>query len=117
MRADRSALDQIIDAEIADRRAHPSGDPLDVLETLVADGSLSDAEIRDQVATLIGAGYDTTSASLAWIHCDSMELTLILARLAQRLDLTSVSSEVPAPVGMVVNRSSGGVPMQVKRRS
>ena len=28
------------------------------------DGALHDAEIRDQVATLIGAGYDTTSASL-----------------------------------------------------
>ena len=42
-----------------DRRTaarHPTGDPLDVLETLVADGTLSDAEIRDQVVTLIGAG-------------------------------------------------------------
>ena len=42
-----------------DRRApapDPTGDPLDVLEVLVADGDLSDAEIRDQVVTLIGAG-------------------------------------------------------------
>ena len=67
VRADREALDEIIDAEIAHRRANPTGDPLDILETLVADGTLSDAEIRDQVATLIGAGYDTTSASLAWM--------------------------------------------------
>lgn len=67
VRADRVALDVIIDAEIADRRANPSGDPLDVLEALVQDGSLSDAEIRDQVVTLIGAGYDTTSASLSWM--------------------------------------------------
>ena len=67
VRSDRAALDAIIDDEIAHRRAHPTGDPLDILETLVADGSLSDAEIRDQVATLIGAGYDTTSASLAWM--------------------------------------------------
>ena len=67
MRADRQALDALIDAEIARRRQHPTGDPLDVLETLVVDGTLSDAEIRDQVATLIGAGYDTTAASLAWM--------------------------------------------------
>ena len=67
VRADRRALDEIVDAEIADRRARPSGDPLDVLDVLVSDGSLSDSEMRDQVITLIGAGYDTTAAALAWI--------------------------------------------------
>ena len=67
VRHDRRALDRIIDGEIADRRQRPTGDPLDVLEDLVEDGSLSDAEIRDQVVTLIGAGYDTTAASLAWM--------------------------------------------------
>ncbi len=249
VRADRKALDVIIDDEIAHRRAHSTGDPLDILETLVLDGSLSDAEIRDQVATLIGAGYDTTSASLAWMliratlvpglwdrlraeadavlggsgtaepdtdtlarldlanrvmretvrlhpagvlspreaavdvtvggysipkgtliawsahlagrnalawpdplrfdpdrfvdlddgqraladmawvpfgrgarNCigfalAQMELTLIVARLAQRLDLTPVSSEIPEPVGMVVNRPVGGAPMHVRHRT
>ena len=250
VRADREALDEIIDAEIAHRRANPTGDPLDVLETLVADGTLTDAEIRDQVATLIGAGYDTTSASLAWLliratlvpglwdrlrveadevlgtpaanaappdantlaaldlanrvmretvrlhpagvlspreaavdvtvgeyaipkgtlilwsahlagrdgaawpdpltfdpdrfvdmdderraladiawvpfgrgarNCigfalAQMELTLIVSRLAQRLDLAPVSHEVPDPVGMVVNRPTGGAPMRVEPR-
>jgi hypothetical protein len=65
--ADRRALDRIIDAEIAARRAHPTGDPLDVLEALVASGDLSDAESRDQVVTLLGAGFDTTAATLAWM--------------------------------------------------
>jgi cytochrome P450/NADPH-cytochrome P450 reductase len=45
-----------------------------------------------------------------------MELTLIISRLAQRLDLAPVSSEVPAPVGMVVNRPAGGAPMHVEPR-
>lgn len=67
VRADRRALDAIIDAEIDERRRHPAGDPLDVLEVLVNDGTLADSEIRDQVITLIGAGYDTTAASLAWM--------------------------------------------------
>jgi cytochrome P450 len=67
VRADRKALDRMIDIEIADRRTHPTGDPLDVLEALVAAGDLTDAEIRDQVVTLMGAGFDTTAATLAWM--------------------------------------------------
>jgi cytochrome P450 len=43
-----------------------------------------------------------------------MELTIILARLAQRLDLTPTTSAVPRPYGMVVNRPTGGVPMHVR---
>jgi cytochrome P450 len=74
VRQDRRALDALIDEEIAHLRANPSGDPLDVLATLVEEGELRDSEIRDQVATLLGAGYDTTAASLAWmLWCVSLE--------------------------------------------
>ena len=250
VKQDRHAFDEIVDEEIANLRAHPTDDHLNVLASLVAEDELSDAEIRDQVNTLIGAGYDTTAASLAWMlwrttlepglwgrlrdeadavlgvpgeQCEpdqttlarlelanramretlrlhpagvvspreaavdvvvngyripkgtlilwsaylagrdadawveplrfdperfldldpdqlatadaawvsfgrgarncigfalaQMELTLIIARLAQRLDLTPASTTVPGPVGMVVNRPSGGVPMQVAPRS
>ena len=48
-RADRDAINAILDEQIAHIRAEPSGDPLDVLEALVVDGSLTDDEIRDQV--------------------------------------------------------------------
>ncbi len=250
VRADRREIDRIIDDEVADRRAHPVGDPLDILEVLANDSTLSDSEIRDQVDTLIGAGYDTTASALAWLlwrtasepgvwqqlraeadlvlgpldgrsaepdersfarldytqrvvreslrlhpagligarvaagdlnlgqhriskgtlivwspylagrddsvwadplrfdpdrHRDMtpeqkavtdqtwvpfgrgphmcigfvlahMELTLVLARLAQRLDLTPTSSKVPRPVGMVVNRPEGGAPFGVSPR-
>jgi hypothetical protein len=250
VRADRRAIDAIIDEQIRRRRTHPTGDPLDVLDALVTEGSLTDAEIRDQVVTLIGAGYDTTAASLAWmLWCTAlapglwdrlraeaddvfgpvgsgsapdhttltrlelasrvmretlrlhpagvispreaavdvevggyvipqgtlilwsahlagrdatawdeplrfdpdrfadpspeqaaladaawvpfgrgprncigfalaqMELTLIVARLAQRLDVAPVGTEAPRPVGMVVNRPAGGTPMRVRVRS
>ena len=250
VRQDRQAFDTIVDEEMAYLRAQPSGDPLNVLASLVAEGELSDAEIRDQVNTLIGAGYDTTAASLAWMlwrttlepgwwkalrdeadavlgapgqpsepdratltrldianrvmretlrlhpagvvspreaavdvvvggyripkgtlilwsaylagrdaevwvdplrfdpdrfrglnpeqqalansawvpfghgarNCigfalAQMELTLIISRLAQRLDLTPTTTTVPGPVGMVVNRPRGGVPMHVTPRS
>ena len=249
VRADRAALDRLLDAEIATIRREPSGDPFDVLEALVVDGTLTDDEIRDQVVTLMGAGFDTTSATLAWMAwCTSlrpgvwdllraeadavlgapdsdvahdastlaaldlagrvmrettrlhpagviapreaavdltvggylvpagtlvlasphlagrdpdawvdpltfdpdrfvdmsperraladtawvpfsrgarncigfalaqMELTLIVARLAQRLDVEATASETPRPVGMVVNRPSGGAPMRVTPR-
>jgi cytochrome P450 len=250
VRADRQALDAIVDEQIAHLRAHPSDDPLDVLSVLVHEGTLSDEEIRDQVVTLMGAGYDTTAASLSWmlwcvsltpglwgrlrteadrvlgapgeaprppdehalahldladrtmrettrlhpagvispreaardlvvggyripkgtlilwsahlagrderawsdplrfdpdrfLHVDDaqraladiawvpfgrgarncigfalaqMELTLVIARLAQHLDVEPVHGQKPAPVGMVVNRPSGGAPMRVAAR-
>lgn len=249
VKADRRGLDAIIDAEIAQRRAGPRGEAHDVLETLVDERTLTDGEIRDQVVTLLGAGYDTTAASLAWMlwrvaltpglwdrlgheadrvlgttapgdlddstlarldlahrvmrettrlhpagaispreavvdvpvggfvvpkgtlilwsahlagrdpdawedplrfdpdrfvgmsperaaladaawvpfgrgprNCigfmlAQMELTLIVARLAQRLHIEPIGSSVPRPVGMVVNRPTGGAPMHVARRS
>jgi cytochrome P450 len=67
VRADRRRIDRIIDEEIAQRRAHPTGDPLDLLEVVATDNTLTDAEIRDQVDTLIGAGYDTTASTFAWL--------------------------------------------------
>jgi len=74
VKAARKAIDAVLDAAMADCRRAPSGDPNDVLETLVQDGSLSDSEIRDQVETLIGAGYDTTAASLSWMFwCAALE--------------------------------------------
>lgn len=250
VRNDRRAFDTIVDAEIARLRAQPSSDDLNVLASLVAEGQLTDSEMRDQVNTLIGAGYDTTAASLAWIlwratlepglwdrlrdeadavfgrpgeradpdhttlarleladrvmretlrlhpagvvspreaatdvvvggyripkgtlilwsaylagrntdawveplrfdpdrfldltpdqqattdaawvpfgrgarNCigfalAQMELTLIISRLAQRLELTPITTALPRPVGMVVNRPQGGVPMHVARRT
>jgi cytochrome P450 len=67
VRADIEAINAILDERMAQIRAEPSGDPLDVLEALVVDGTLTDAEIRDQVRTLMGAGFDTTSATLSWM--------------------------------------------------
>ena len=240
----------MLDEQIAHIRAEPSGDPLDVLEALVLDGTLSDEEVRDQVRTLMGAGFDTTSATLSWMfwccaltpglwgrlqaeadavygptpgpatvdettlgrldlanrvmrettrlhpagvaapreaavdvvvgghhipkgtlvlasahlagrdegawedplrfdpdrfvdppddrkaladiawvpfsrgarNCigfalAQMELTLIVARLAQRIDIEATAASTPSPVGLVVNRPAGGAPMRVRARA
>jgi len=248
VRRDITTLRSIVEDRIDQLRAQPDSDPLDLLAAMVAEGRLDDAEIRDQVMTLMGAGMDTTAATLAWMlwctalagpslwhrlraeadevlqgdrpfdaahlarldladrvvrettrlhpagsfsprmaHHDvelagyhiprgtmilwsahlagrdpaawerplefdpdrfvdmspelqaqsaaawvpfgggarncigfalaRMELTLILARLAQRLDVEAVTTSMPRAVGMVVNRPAGGAPMRVSVRA
>ena len=70
--AARDRLDALISAEVAARRtagADHSGS--DVLSTLLAarhdDGSaIEDADLRDQLRTLLVAGHETTATSLVW---------------------------------------------------
>lgn len=65
-----AAVDQIIDEEI-DRRSvlSPGNGEPDVLDLLLAgEGGqqLTRMELRDQVRSLVAAGYDTTSSAIAW---------------------------------------------------
>jgi cytochrome P450 len=228
-RAALNAGDAIIYEEIDRRRRAPRPEePADILDMLIAaegDEVLARSEIRDQVITLIAAGYDTTASALAWtllaaardaeiwnrlrgdtayaeavvreslrlyppglfsprqamrdievggstikkrtmilwspyvagrsylwgdpltfrperfIDPDNqpaidsawmpfgkgpracigfalamMELTLVLARIAERVDIHLDATEIPKPEGMIVNRPSGGVPARVIRR-
>ena len=71
MRQARSALDGVIFAEIARRRASGARG-LDILSLLLdaedEDGArLSDRELRDQVMTLLFAGHDTTTSTLTFL--------------------------------------------------
>jgi cytochrome P450 len=45
-----------------------------------------------------------------------MELTIITARMAQRLDLHPTSTAIPPPTGLVVSRPRGGARMLVATR-
>ena len=45
-----------------------------------------------------------------------MELTLIVAKLAQRLDISPSAADLPRPLGMVVNRPEGGAHLHITRR-
>lgn len=67
--AARGELDRLIYAEIG--RAREGDAPPGALRSLVEgrdkEGQpLSDLEVRDQMVTLIAAGYETTSAAMAW---------------------------------------------------
>lgn len=72
--AAREALDAFIYEEIALHRAERAGedgDADDVLSLLMAarheDGSpMSDAELRDELVTILAAGHETTATGLAW---------------------------------------------------
>ncbi|MGD3111914.1 cytochrome P450 [Streptomyces sp. YGL11-2] len=67
----RRSLDDLIDAQVAHRRV-AADDQGDVLSHLVqagqkADaGDFGDAELRDQLVTLLLAGHETTATGLAW---------------------------------------------------
>lgn len=67
--AARADVERLVLAEVARRRDEPGDD--DVLAALLAardeDGStLTQVEVVDQVISLIAAGYETTSAAMAW---------------------------------------------------
>ncbi|SDP53679.1 cytochrome P450 [Lentzea jiangxiensis] len=63
MRARRAVDARVYQAIEETRQGKTAGD---VLTSLVQGDGLSDLEVRDQVVTLIAAGYETTSAAMAW---------------------------------------------------
>lgn len=69
--AQQRYCDQLIYAEIGDRRAHPDPNRSDILNLLMAavdeNGQhLSDTELRDELMTLLFAGHETTATALSW---------------------------------------------------
>lgn len=86
-------IDKLLFAIIEERRA----DPLhqlrdDVLSALLQaqheDGTLlTDREIRDEILTLIMAGFETTTAGLTWVFERILRDEPVLARLRDELDL------------------------------
>ncbi|MDX6582352.1 MAG: hypothetical protein QOI10_1536 [Solirubrobacterales bacterium] len=92
LRREAATVDEILHTEIAERRSDPDLERRDdILSMLVAvrfsDGEgMSDAELRDQLITLLLAGHETTATGLAW----SFDLLLRnpgpLARLRAEID-------------------------------
>ena len=68
----RRLMDELIAEEIEQRRQAPDLEERDDALSLLLlardeDGSgLSDAEVRDELVTLLGAGHETTAAGIAW---------------------------------------------------
>jgi len=85
--AQLKAVDELLYAEISERRAEESfEDRDDILSILMAarfeDGDgLTDVDLRDQLLTLLLAGHETTATALAW----TFDLLLRHAEPLQRL--------------------------------
>jgi cytochrome P450 len=100
VRDGRRRFDQLVDAEILRRRrtlqsVQPVSPPTDLLDAFVdTDSGLTTEEIHDQVNTLIGAGYNTTAATIAW--------TLVRA-----LNTAGVWSAVRAEANHVLGTADG----------
>ncbi len=84
--------DELLAAEIAERRADQGLEERDdILSMLVAarfdDGSqMTDAELRDQLMTLLLAGHETTATGLAWTFDLLLHRPDALERLVAELD-------------------------------
>ncbi len=87
-----AAVDELIYAEIADRRAAPDGDERDdVLSLLLRarheDGSaMTDTELRDELMTLLTAGHETTATGLAWAFERLLRTPRVMERLTASVD-------------------------------
>ncbi|HXV06057.1 MAG TPA: cytochrome P450 [Solirubrobacterales bacterium] len=87
----RAALDEIVYGEIAQRRANPDPGKSDVLSLLLgvsdeAGEGFSDREVRDQVMTLMFAGHDTSTSTLAFMMHELARRPDVVARLQAEQD-------------------------------
>lgn len=68
---DRQQIQQFLDAEIAECQQRPDPERIDILSLLVssrdeAGQAMTSQELRDQLITLILAGYETAASAMAW---------------------------------------------------
>ena len=87
-----AAVDELIYAEIAERRAlGAAADRDDVLTLLLSarheDGSpMSDVELRDELMTLLTAGHETTATGLSWAFERLLRTPRVMERVLDSLD-------------------------------
>lgn len=94
-------IDELLYAEIRDRRANPDPSRDDVLSLLLQaqdeDGEgLSDGELRDELMTLLVAGHETTATALAWSLYWTHHHPEIKARLGQEIETAADRDEAIA---------------------
>ncbi|MBE9106004.1 cytochrome P450 [Nostoc cf. edaphicum LEGE 07299] len=87
----RQQIDDLIYAEISDRKQQPDPSRTDILSLMMAahdeEGQpMTDVELRDELITLLAAGHETTATSLAWALYWIHHLPEVHAKLLQELD-------------------------------
>lgn len=95
MRRSLGEVDEILTLEAEERRRDPDlAERTDILSLLVAarfeDGEpIDDAELRDQLMTLLVAGHETTATALAWTFDLLLRNPAALSRLREELAVGS----------------------------
>ncbi|MEW6492665.1 MAG: cytochrome P450 [Cyanobacteriota bacterium] len=91
-------IDQLLYAEIGERRQQPDPSRTDILSLLMsardeAGQPMTDVELRDQLMTLLLAGHETTASALAWALYWIEQLPEVRDRLLQELSTLSPDSD------------------------
>lgn len=94
----RQQIDNLIYAEISQRRAQLDSPGTDILTLLMCarddDGQqMTDIELRDQLVSLLLLGYETTAAALAWAFYLIHSSPEVLQKLRAELDTLPYASE------------------------
>jgi cytochrome P450 len=84
-------IDDLIYAEIEERRLQPDANRTDILSLMMAardeNGQpMTNQELRDELMTLLVAGYETTATALAWAFYWIHHLPSVRQKLLQELD-------------------------------
>lgn len=87
----REVIDQLLYAEIQERRDHPDSSRGDILSLMMLardeNGvSMTDVELRDELITLLVAGHETTASALTWALYWIHHLPSVREKLLAELD-------------------------------
>jgi cytochrome P450 len=89
-RESRRSFDALLDEEIERRAQAAAPERDDVLDALLTTPDLTPRELRDQVVSLVGAGYDTTTATASWLVLRSASSPDVWERLRAEADAAAV---------------------------
>ncbi|GAX37278.1 cytochrome P450 [Nodularia sp. NIES-3585] len=87
----RQQIDELIYAEIKERKAQPDSSRTDILSLMMATRDeagepMTDVELRDELMTLLVAGHETTATSLTWALYWIHHQPQVREKLLQELD-------------------------------
>ena len=91
MKQRQRKIDELIYAEIEERRLQPDANRTDILSLMMAardeNGQpMTNEELRDELMTLLFAGHETTATALAWAFYWIHRLPSVRQKLLQELD-------------------------------
>jgi cytochrome P450 len=94
-------INKILFAEIQKRRSQGDLSRTDILSLLISardenDQAMTDAELRDELLTLLFGGYENTSAALAWALYSINHLPEVKDKLLKELNTLGLEAEVSA---------------------